>query len=294
MNQTFLRVSIVLTAMLVPASLAAVVMLKSSWGEERVRIALERAATKAIPGRVVIDRVADLEIFSPLGVVRGTAKSLRVLDAEEAELLQVGGVTAEVDVWGLLRDELYVRSATVSGVELPCELETARPRLALGTRRDAFEPRSMDVRLENVEVVGLYAVATKTDGQKAILGRFSGQLDLFAPRHDPAVKMTLRELRGSLSHPRSIQLQDASGVVDTGAPTVADVQFRAVASGATVSGRARYVPSDEGDPLKVNIERIGGINPGMFGNPLEALGGVGVPAEMLRSLGSGMGAAGPR
>lgn len=269
--------------------LSAAVLLKTGWAEDRARFAVEDAVNRAAPGRLAMDHLGDFEMFSPFGTFRATAKNIRVHDDDGKEVFQIGEITGELDLWALLGREIHIKRASISGAQLLCDLETGRPQLgAPSARRKAFEPRAFDLVMQNIEIVGLYAVGLRPEGQKVVLGRLEGLLDLKARGAVPGVEMNLWSFKGVLTHPQSIRLNDATGVVDTSAYTVADIKFSAIVPEASVTGRLRYMPGEKGDPLKVDIEKVRDVNPSVLkGGPLDALGGGGIDMNMFRKLSPG-------
>ncbi len=285
MKQTTKRVAAVLLASVVLTAATGAVLLKTRWAEERARLFVQDALTSP-SSAIVMDRLGDFEMFSPFGVLRGTAENLRIVNADGTDLLQVGEVTADVDLWRLLRSELRVPTATISAAQVHCDIRTGRPNLPKRpARRTAFEPRSMDLVIDDLEIVGLYAVATKADGSTAILGRLTGRIDLTASGDEPGVKMHLWGLKGALNHPRQVVVHDATGTIDTSADTVADIKFSADSSGASLTGRLWYIPADTHDPVKIDIENVRELDPSVLGNPLDALRGAGAPVDLMRTMG---------
>lgn len=266
----------------------AVGLLKSSWGEERARGIVEDAITSPEGTRLRIERLGDFELFSPPGTLRATAQNLRLVDATGQDLVEIGELTADLDLSALWRFELRFDRAKVAGAQIACDANTGRPLLASRPeRREVFQPRSLDVVLNNVEVVGLYGVAPRPDGSKGIIARLAGDLDLFIEGAQPGLKMKLRRLHGVIAQPQSVRLHDASGTVDTAAAIAADIKFRADARGAALSGRLLWRPDDRFNPLVVDVQNASALGPGSFGDMLQTLGGA-IPRELLSPAGLGI------
>lgn len=280
-----MRVGLVVGTLLM-ALVVSWVLLTSSWGEERARAFVQRSLSDAVPGRLVVERLGDFEVFSPPGVLRFTAEGTRLEGASGEELFTLNEVTAELDLAALLMRDFHMNRVSISGAQIPCDVETGRPHIALPpARRAVFEPRPLNIRLENVDIIGLYLVAQSEDRERLILGRITGQLDVTVPRDEPGVKIKVRGVKGVMSHPMALQLHDATGDVDTSADTVADIRFSANASGAALTGRVRYVPRDRTEPVQVSIENVRTLDAGMLsGNPLDMLGGMGIPLDMLKQI----------
>lgn len=237
------------------AALTAVIFaiaMSTSWGEDVVQKMLQDQLNQDQLTRVTIGEVTAVSLLSPPGALTVSASAIDVKTADDQLLVGISELRGKVWIAPMLWRKLSVSHLELSGVELLSN-DRGQPLVAGALSGGGFKERAVDIEVDHLVITSLFLVTI--DRGKRVLGRLSGELDLFAPADDARVLLNLKSARGTLSKPSELKIVDARGIVDTGDRVVATITFEAETEQAELVGRLRYIPSDS-KPVQTHIQSV--------------------------------------